>query len=205
MLFSIQKFDAPKGHEALYGNNPYSIEASYDLELDKKEVVVVQWSIETGGVSIDEGVKIVSGTTPFQMDTIVDVGAAKSGAPVCLKYRIFTVESSEGPQIELANFDVKVPSKGKVELDLPAPLTGTLETQPGGYASCKIEVSSEVSGDWCAATIITDNTGNSASTAEIAEDGSATLRVGIAGKPKTVNGEVIVLGANPWTEVPAVL
>ena len=133
------------------------------------------------------------------------VGAAKSGDTLKLKYRLFTAESSQAPQIELASFDAKVPAKGKVEIALPAPLTGTLEAQPGGYASCKIKIASEGGGDWGAVAIITGNTGHSASRAEIAEDGSVSLTVGIAGKPKTLSGEVMVLGANEWVETSSVL
>ncbi len=210
MELQVSKFDVPKGMEDSFGSNPSLVLAKYESDLGKGEYAVLEYEffLESAGQrsALDEfGTRVISDPGDVEVDFVHDPETTEPGSRVVMRYRLFTLESTCGPQIEAASFETKVPSKGKIELPLSAPVTGTLEMQPGGYANAKFSLSSTTEGDWCLVATIADQDGDSKSSAEIADDGSASLSIGMAGKPKSLNGTVSALGANQWCEVEAPL
>lgn len=210
MELQVSKFDVPKGMEDTFGSNPSSVLAKYESDLGKREYAVLEYEffLESAGQrsALDEfGTRVISGPGDVEVDFVHDLDTTEPGSKIVLRYRLFTLESACGPQIEAASFETKVPAKGKIELPLSTPLTGTLEMQPGGYANAKFSVSSAAEGDWCLVVSIVDQDGDTKSSAEIADDGSVSLSVGMAGKPKSLSGVVSALGANQWCEVEAPL
>jgi hypothetical protein len=206
MKFTAKKFNAPKVMESFYGKNPYSIEESYDPDQKSGEFAVIEWVVSSpDGAVMEEVLKFVEHKTPFTLDTIVDAEDSQSVELIKFAYRPFTLESEEGPQLPLAAFEVKVPAKGSVPLPLEGGYSGSLEAQPRGYASCKFEIQGASSGTWCGLAVITGDKGKTESAAGLSVDGSVSLKVGVAGNPKSVSGEVMPLGANQWIQLSATL
>ncbi len=210
MKLKISAFEVPEGLEESFGKDPRAISAVYDSDIDDKEVAVLEYEffVETGGekVSLNEfGMRVISEPGEIELDFVQDADDIAPNSKIVLRYRLFTLESTAGPSVAASEFEIKVPAKGKAELPVNAPHQGTLELQPGGYAKATFSLSSDAEGDWCLVARITDQDGDSQSSAEIAENGSATLSVGMAGKPKTLAGFVSALGANQWCEIKAAL
>jgi len=206
MDLNVTKFNAPKGTEQLYGENPYNVTVSYDLELDEKDLAAIQYEVVVRqGVSensLEEGTRALLDGQPFEFSSMVDVGTLLPSAELCFRYRLFTAESSQGAQISFSDFETKVPSKaGKAVVSLPGELRAEVSLEPGGYARFKCEISDDAAGDWCAIAVIRDQSGNLASSTEVASDGKVKLNAGMAGKPKIIYGVVGALGANDWVEV----
>lgn len=209
MAFKVEKFSVPKGQESLFGEIPYSVEFEYEASVDDGEVGVIQWQLVAISGSeesiLEDGVKVLNGSGEFSFESIVDVAPVEAGKKIVLRTRLFTADSMVVPQVTNASFTVKPPAKGKADLALPAPYQGTVEAQPGGYVSCKVALEAAGNGDWCLALILTDNTGDVKSTAELADEGRAAVSAGMAGKPKSLEGEIMVFGANGWMEFTAAL
>jgi len=209
MNLTINKFNAPKGKEKIFGNNPYNFLAVYESDFGK-EYGAIQYKLlithDSEEVVLDEGVKFISGNGEIEVfDTLCDVGSAVRGDNVILKYRLFTLESTEGPQLELISFTADVPSKGAADLELSAPANGIIEMQPGGFAKCNIKITANSESEWFAVAVIYDQLGSSSVEGVLADNGIAKVAVGLAGKPKVITGELMTLGPNQWVEIDTVL
>lgn len=210
MKLSISKFVPEKGMEDVFGDNPVLIEALYDATDIDNEVVVFEYEFQLLNKdneilnSDDSSSQIIRSPEELDLSSILSAGKSPKGlVKGRLRYRLFTSESTLGPNIPHQEFQTAVPKKGATTtFEIGQHATGKVSLLPGNYAQLVIKLNDvdTSSEDWRLVSITRDDDGSESGTVSSPEDSLDEVKSGFAGA-KSISGELMVLGANDWVEI----